>query len=135
LLAFGEIEVPEEPPGAAADFVRLLRDVAEDGSFAASGSLTSMPVVDLPVFGRLPLPLDHATVDRLSAFCEQAPFGQGTETVIDTSVRNVLQTDATNITFGNPHFEHELNASFDKVSKSIGCDLYQGLNVSAILSQ
>ena len=30
--------------------------------------------------------------------CEQAPFGKGPETVVDTSVRNAWQIDCKNVT-------------------------------------
>ena len=111
---------PVLPTGAAADFVRLLHDAAaERGSYATTGSMVSLPVVDLPGFGRLPMPLDDAAIARLTAFCEQAPFGQGPTTVVDTSVRNVLQADATGITIANPHFEKELQAAFDQVSSQL----------------
>jgi hypothetical protein len=61
-------------------------------------------------------------VDRLAAFCEQAPFGKGAETVVDLSVRNVLQTDASNISFGNPHFQEEFDDVFDTVSSKLHSD-------------
>ena len=112
---------PILPPGAAGDFVQLLHDTAADrGSFATTGSLTNLPVVDLPGFGRLPITLDEAAIARLTAFCEQAPFGKGPATVVDTSVRNVLQADATGITIANPHFEKELQAAFDQVRFGFG---------------
>ena len=110
----------EELDGARQEFVSQLKGMSAAG-FAASGSLKHMPVVDLPGFGRLPLPLDDAAVERLTAFCEQAPFGKGSETVVDLSVRNVLQADASGISFGNPHFQEELDDVFDEVTLVLPC--------------
>ena len=100
--------------GARKEFVKELRALST-ASFAATGSFKEMPVVDVPGFGRLPLPLDDATMEQLAVFCEQAPFGKGSETVVDTDVRNVLQTDAANITFANPGFQEEMERVFRQV--------------------
>jgi hypothetical protein len=100
--------------GARKAFTTELKQLSK-ASFAAMGTFDKIPVVDVPGFGRLPLPLDEDTMDRLASFCEQAPFGKGTETVVDTTVRNVLQTDATNVAFANPGFQEELDSVFEKV--------------------
>jgi hypothetical protein len=41
--------------------------------------------------GQLALPLTPAKAEALKSVCEQAPFGRGTSTVVDTSVRNTWQ--------------------------------------------
>jgi hypothetical protein len=106
---------PAKSSGAAPKFVRLLKSVAEAGSFAIQGSMVHLPVVNLPGFGRLTLPPDQNSLARLDAFCQQAPFGRGTETIVDTSVRNVLQADAKEVTISNPRFETELQTVFAQV--------------------
>jgi hypothetical protein len=98
----------EEIDGCRFNFVRTLTDNAHSDEFAVVGSMTSMPVLDIDGFGRLPLPLDDANAAKLAAMCDQAPFGRGSETVLDTTVRNVLEMDASKVQLSNPYFIQEL---------------------------
>lgn len=46
----------------------------------------------------LTFPLNPAGTDLLKRACERAPFGRGTKTVVDTTVRNTLQLDPSQFT-------------------------------------
>jgi len=63
----------------------------------------------------LELPRDLA---KLIAVCEQAPCGRGTETVLDTKVRKVLQTDAVKVLWGEERGESESVLSSNSSSSS-----------------
>lgn len=53
--------------------------------------------------GELPLPLSVEDTSKLRSVCEQAPFGKGSATKVDTSVRRCWQVDASKLTFpGSP---------------------------------
>ena len=50
--------------------------------------------------GRISLPLSHSQAMELKSRCEQAPYGRREETIVDTSVRNAWQLDASRLTIG-----------------------------------
>jgi hypothetical protein len=69
------------------------------GTFATSGILHDAPNPGLFVhgLGTVGLPLTKGAAVELSKASHQAPFGQGSKTIVDTSIRNTLELDATAI--------------------------------------
>lgn len=86
------------------------RKAPTEGTFAACKVikysegflLKSFPVEGA---GELQLPLSAEGTPKLQSVCEQAPFGKGLATVMDTSVRRCWQVDSSKVTFpGTPTF-------------------------------
>jgi hypothetical protein len=73
------------------------------GTFATSGILRNAPNPGLFVhgLGTIGLPLTKGAAFELSKASHQAPFGQGSKTIVDTSIRNTLELDATAIELRN----------------------------------
>ncbi len=69
--------------------------------FAVSGEL---PVADpglvVEGLGRVPVPLKRGAVKALIAACQVAPYGQGTETLVDTRVRRTFELDPSRFRLG-----------------------------------
>ena len=53
--------------------------------------------VEIDGFGPIPLPMRPADVRKLREFASQAPYGKGTKTLVDVSVRNSLEVDASKV--------------------------------------
>lgn len=74
-----------------------LNTVSPAGTFAVAGSVQVAqplcPDVCVDGVGRLGLPLCVAQAAQLSAAAEDAPFGKGTETLVDKSVRDAKQVN------------------------------------------
>lgn len=75
------------------------------GSFCTGGELSESYMygsdeVTVEGVGKIPFPITKEYVDKLKAIAEQAPHGRGTETIVDTSVRNTLQIDASKVSTG-----------------------------------
>eukprot|EP00878_Enallax_costatus_P033810 GHUV01037376.1.p1 GENE.GHUV01037376.1~~GHUV01037376.1.p1 ORF type:complete len:207 (+),score=46.27 GHUV01037376.1:198-818(+) len=71
---------------------------APPSNFACSGCINPetriswvCPDISVTGVGRLGLPLSKEQAVSLKAVAEQAPFGKGLETVVDTAVRDALQ--------------------------------------------
>jgi hypothetical protein len=65
---------------------------ASGGAFACSGQLEgSWPEVEVDGVGRLALPLSEEQARALAAVAQQAPYGLGTQTLVDPGVRRTLQ--------------------------------------------
>ncbi|KAG0613503.1 hypothetical protein M758_6G108300 [Ceratodon purpureus] len=80
------------------------------GTFALCETVRYSEGFILPSFhvegvGELRLPLCTEDSAKLRSVCEQAPFGKGSATLVDTRVRRCWQVDASKITFpGVPEF-------------------------------
>ena len=55
--------------------------------------------VDGPVGTVLGLPLDSVSAERPKTCCTLAPFGKGTRTVVDRTVRDTWEVDASQVRF------------------------------------
>ncbi len=76
----------------------LLRSVDRPGDYCAGGKLhVHMPRVVVDGVGDLSFPVPHAQVEALIGAAERAPYGKGTRTLVDTSVRDCWQIDAGNV--------------------------------------
>lgn len=78
--------------------------VRPSGAFACDGLMQNVPAyapaVTVEGVGRLALPLSADQAASLRAVAEPAPFGRGTETVVDEAVRRALQVPAARLTVG-----------------------------------
>src|SRR6266567_3823627 len=62
--------------------------------FCVAGCLPDVePGIEVDGLGAIKLPLKRATATRLVAHCRVAPYGKGTETLVDTKVRNTFELD------------------------------------------
>ena len=73
---------------------RLLSTGESFGSFATCGRVAGDVVTGLSVHnvGRIALPLGESQAKDIIGQCHQAPFGRGSETIVDESVRTRLPT-------------------------------------------
>ena len=79
----------------------------------------------------IPLPLVPRDAETIKSVCRQAPFGRGEETVVDTSVRNTWELDASQFKLANPGWDDFLqNTLLKSVTEKLGlpgvkADLYK----------
>ncbi len=66
----------------------------------------------------LPLTKPHAR--KLIKLCRQAPYGKGTETVVDTDVRRVWELDPAQFQLTNPKWDEFIASIVDDVKETLG---------------
>ncbi|KAL8936703.1 MAG: hypothetical protein Q9211_004054 [Gyalolechia sp. 1 TL-2023] len=92
------------------------------GSFAHKGHLPSAPNPGL--FGRglgtVGLPLSERDAVELKKACHQAPFGKGSETIVDTNVRNTWELNADQLELQNNAWQTTLDHILEQVAKALG---------------
>ncbi|KAI3431778.1 hypothetical protein D9Q98_010533 [Chlorella vulgaris] len=78
--------------------------------YSCSGPLPSrvQPGLEVEGVGRISLPLTDEKALELKATCSLAPFGRGTETVVDTAVRNTFQLTPQQFRLTNPRWESDV---------------------------
>ncbi len=66
----------------------------KSAKFYVAGCLPAVnPGIEIEGLGGIALPLKRARAKALVAFCEVAPFGKGTETLVNKKVRNTFELD------------------------------------------
>lgn len=99
----------------------VLTHVERPGSFYATGTLDiHLPGLSIDGVGRLALPLLPVQAAQLIAIAEKAPYGRGTETLVNTEVRRTWQIDAAHIRAMGRRWATELASIVRAVADGLG---------------
>ena len=108
-------------------------------AFAFSGTMEKVPAfaptVTVEGLGRLVLPLCAEQAAALKAVAEPAPFGRGTETVVDETVRRVRQVPAARVTLGPASWAAALAHNVARAAAALGIKDAAALGVAAQLDK
>ena len=99
----------------------LLDTVQRPGDFFAAGSTEIFsPSLEVEGIGPIALPLLPVQAEQLIAVAEQAPYGRGEETLVDTQVRRTWQIDAARIRIEGRHWPRDLEAIVKQAAAGLG---------------
>ena len=100
----------------------LIERVHSSGSFAAFGSIDAFvnPGIFVDPIGIVRLPLSESDAQTLVQTSHKAPFGKGSETLVDESVRKTWQIDAANVQFLNENWQCCLDQVVERVARELG---------------
>ncbi len=77
---------------------KLLCSLGDSVRFVTSGSLPPvLPGLTIKKVGPIGTPVSAADAKRMIDQAEQAPYGRGEDTILDTKVRRVWQLDPRNV--------------------------------------
>ena len=100
---------------------QLLRSVNRPGDYSVGGRLYApMPRVVVDGAGELSFPIPDAQIRALIAAGERAPYGKGTETLVDTLVRDCWQIDATHVRLAGRAWPDSFTKVMDVVAAGLG---------------
>ncbi len=103
------------------EFVELMQKIEGTGTFSVSGKLDPVfPGIVVKNVGDISLPLIDSQAEKIIAQCEQAPFGRGEETLIDTTVRNVWQISPEALEITNPQWDTVIANACKEIAKQLG---------------
>src|SRR5439155_203846 len=92
-----------------------LAEIDRPGSFCVSGTApVVLPGLEVAGLGPVGLPLTARQANELKKHCDQAPYGKGEETLVDTSVRRVWRLTPDRFTLTNPDWEPFLRQTVRK---------------------
>jgi len=113
------------------DLETFLKKVKSSGSFAYFEALKNVPNPGLVIKGTevIGLPLSERDAKVIVAAGHQAPFGKGSETIVDLSVRKTWELSPTEFALTNAAW----TAHMDSVVKSVRKELGVGRSVKAEL--
>lgn len=115
--AVGTLELKRE-------LFRCLKDANGNysGSFAHAGSLSSAQIPGLWIneLGTVCLPLSERDAVELRKACHQAQFGKGSETIIDTDVRNTWELNTDQFQLQSPAWQATVDLAVEEVAQALG---------------
>ncbi len=104
-----------------------LAKIKGTGSFWSNG-VTDFVFPGLKVNGldELAFPIAKNQVEELiDIAARKAPFGKGSETVLDTSVRDTWEIDASQISFNNLQWNNLINKIVEEIKPDLGIENYE----------
>lgn len=105
----------------AQSFAQLLDTIHRPGIFFASGRINIfLPRIQVAGVGTLSLPLLPAQAAQLAAVAEQAPYGRGPDTLVDTDVRRTWQINANQVKISASHWPQTLTDIVDRCATALG---------------
>jgi hypothetical protein len=101
----------------------LLDTIQGNGSFAVSGDKKFIPPgLHIEGIGEIGFPLTESQAKAIIGLAKRAPYGKGSQTITDTSVRSAWEIDAKAVSFRNDEWEYFLNKILKKVKEGLGIE-------------
>lgn len=105
------------------DVAQLLAGVRRSGDFHVSGTLEALaPGLQVEGVGPVAPPLLREQAERLVSVARQAPFGRGSETLVDTDVRRTWQIDAGQVSLTGRTWADTLETIVGRVAEGLSVD-------------
>lgn len=99
----------------------LLGQIRRPGDFYATGTFDIHPPrLEVQGVGPIALPLLTAQAEQIIAVAERAPYGRGTETLVDTDVRRTWQVGAEQVRISGKAWEQDLSAMVGQAAAGLG---------------
>ena len=101
---------------------KLLLSINRPGDFYAQGRMFApMPKLEVENVGMLSFPVPEAQVRALINSAERAPYGKGTDTLVDTSVRDCWQIDGKSVDMDGAMWDDTFSRILDEAATGLGC--------------
>jgi len=119
-------------------FAEIIAGVSHPGGFQVHGRFDIHPLrLTVAGVGTISLPLLPVQAQDLIRVADPAPYGRGTETLVDPEVRRTWQIDAARVTLGGTRWSEDLAGVVERVRQGLGvqsaiaADLYKLLLYAA----
>ncbi len=100
-----------------------LSRIDRPGSFCVSGRAPAViPGLEVKGMGPVGLPLNEIQAKELKKHCQQAPYGKGEQTLVDTSVRRVWMMKPDRFSLTNPDWDRFVAETVGKVQVELGLE-------------
>ncbi|EHQ24500.1 2OG-Fe(II) oxygenase [Mucilaginibacter paludis] len=99
----------------------VLNEIKGSGSFVTTGSKSFVfPGLEVRGVGEIGFPVNAVQVTEMIKGAHQAPFGKGSETILDTNVRSAWEIDADQIVFSNSDWSKFIETLVEQVKPDLG---------------
>ncbi|HXP70547.1 MAG TPA: 2OG-Fe(II) oxygenase, partial [Candidatus Dormibacteraeota bacterium] len=105
----------------AIDLAALLSGVDRHGDFYTAGTCEIVaPGLDVQGVGPIALPLLPVQAEQLIAIAQQAPYGRGEQTLVDTEVRRTWQIDPERVQIRGRAWDRTLENIVGRAAEGLG---------------
>ena len=103
--------------------LKALREVNRPTRVHTAGDRPlTMPGLEVDGLGAVRLPLGKTQARKLIRLCRQAPYGKGTETLVDTDVRRVWELDPEQFRLANPRWRDLVESIVSEAQQELGLE-------------
>ena len=115
-------EAAEAQTRVADAIEKLLRSIDRPGDFCVHGRLlAAMPRLRVKGAGALSFPVPETQIRALTGAAEPAPYGKGTETVVDRSIRNCWQIGPERVRLAGAAWPETFAGILETAAVGLGC--------------
>ena len=115
--------VTNQPLDVYDKLLEALGEVDRPGAVCTAGDLPlTIPGLAVKGLGAVSLPLGKTQARKLIKQCRQAPYGKGTETLVDTDVRQTWELDPDHFQLTNPKWEDLVEEIVADVQRELGLE-------------
>ena len=102
---------------------QILESIGRPGEYFSHGRLTCpMPRLEIDGIGMLSFPVPEFQARQLIGFADQAPYGKGEQTLVDTSVRNCWEIAPEKFSLGGKGWNSTLQEMLGLAAEGLGCN-------------
>jgi len=102
-------------------FSSLFKSIQRSGSFAFGEPFNpACPLPGLDIGTKIGFPLTNPQAEQIIQKCSRAPFGRGSQSVIDITVRNTWQLDPSEFRLTNPCWDDVIQEMVENVGTGLG---------------
>ncbi len=106
-------------------FLNCLNDVKGSGKFVTTRSAPFLfPGLEIAGIGELAYPINEVQAKALIGVAHKAPFGRGSETVLDNKVRSVWEINADKLIFRGKQWADFMEKILTKIKPDLGVEDY-----------
>ncbi len=103
------------------ELAEILGDVDRPGDFFASDRAEFLaPRLEVEGVGPIAIPLLPAQAKQLIKAASRAPYGRGSDTIVDTKVRRTWQIEASRISLSGKHWSTTLAGIVERAAEGLG---------------
>ncbi|MFN0203750.1 MAG: 2OG-Fe(II) oxygenase [Bacteroidia bacterium] len=103
------------------DILEFIKNITSNGTYSAFGKKDFiLPRLSIKGFGELALPITELQARELIKAAHKAPFGKGSQTILDENVRSAWEIDANDLTFKSAKWEKWLEELVKEAKIQLG---------------
>ncbi|MEC3965804.1 2OG-Fe(II) oxygenase [Flagellimonas halotolerans] len=102
-----------------------LQDIKGSGKFASIRTADFIfPGLEVETVGEVAYPINQFQAKALIQVAHKAPFGKGSQTIVDNNVRSAWEIDADKLHFNNPNWNGFLGKAIKNIKTDLGLEDY-----------
>lgn len=106
-----------------AGIIKILQSIQGNGTFVTSGTAEFVhPGLHIAGVGPIGIPWIPEQIQKTIALSNTSPFGKGSKTITDPSVRKSWEIEAYQMSFGNPEWDAFIQRLLKKVQDGLGVE-------------